>query len=441
MISYDMQDFGGLEEYAVNLTAGLHALDWRVCFVSLGWVPPRNQYAVRLKGMDVPLVQAPAWISKSVSDWPTKERILGALMRLTNPLVVLLALGLSLKRRIQLREARQSAFHWLRGQIMTRWVGPDYRPQMGALLLDLWNLRWRPDILHIQGYSTSLLFVIEWAKKRNIPVVYEEHQTPDPQFNWWKGFETSINKADRVIAVSEKSAQGLREVCKVTQPIEVRNPLLPDPFHMGWRRETGQTTPGPIRVTTIARLYVTKGLMDLLETAAVVKKSHPDVIFSVYGDGELYGELIEKAGALGLDGKAIFRGAFHDREELHNIMAGTDIFFLPSILEGQPLAIIEAMAYGCSIVSTAVGGIPELITDGINGLLCPARDPKQMAAKLTRLIEDPALRISLRNAARETYERSVFRPEMVVAHLEHIYNAVLQEHRAGASRGARLGIS
>ena len=428
MISYDIQDFGGLENYATDLAVGLHALGNPVSFVSLAWVSPQNQYARRLRDENLPIFQPPAWISRPVSDWPTKERIVKVLMQFLDPLALPIAVGLSFVKKIPLKQARISTFHWLRRQIMTRFVGPDYRKQLGRILLDLWNLRWHPDILHIQGYTTSLLFVIEWAKRRKIPVVYEEHQTPDPQFNWWKGFEGSINKADRVIAVSERSAQGLREVCRVTRPILVRSPLLPDPYFGGWKKGAQPDREKGITITTIARLYVTKGLMDLLETAALVRRSHSEVFFKVHGDGELYDELVKKAEDLGLDGKGIFVGPFHDREDLRQIMAETDIFFLPSILEGQPLAIVEAMAHGCPIVSTAVGGIPELIVDGENGLLCSPRDIKSMTEKLNQLIGDPGLCTRLSNAAREAYERSPFRPEAVAKYFNTVYMTVLQEN-------------
>ncbi len=312
---------------------------------------------------------------------------------------------------------------------MDRFIGHDYREFIGRMLLNWWNLRWHPEIIHIQGYTTTLLFVIDWANAKGIPVAYEEHQTPDPQFNWWKGFENTINKADRVIAVSEKSAQGLREVCQVTRPIVVRGPLLSDPFDSGWQKAYNHKGDRPITITTVARLYVTKGLTYLLDTAAIVKKTHPNVEFKVYGEGELRDELIAKAESLGLDGKNIFMGAFTDREELTRIMSGTDIFLLSSILEGQPLVIVEAMAYGCPIVSTNVGGIPELITDGVNGFLCPSENPQCLAEKIKLLIDDAALRERFGHAARSFYKSSPFEAKSAASFFVSVYGEVLEERK------------
>jgi glycosyltransferase involved in cell wall biosynthesis len=429
MISYDMQEFGGLEEYAVNLAIGLTQRGQVVSYLSAAWVDSKNQYARRLKNAGIPLVQPPKWISYPASDWDTKERILHFLMLLLRPLTFFIGFGVFFLKKRSLKQARASAHNWLKGKLMDGFIGHDYRESLGRILLSWWNFRWRPDLIHIQGYTTTLLFVIEWAHAKGIPVAYEEHQTPDPQFNWWKGFESTINKADRVIAVSEKSAQGLRDVCLVTRPIVVRNPLLSDPYSSGWQKEYRDDDDKPFTITTVARLYVTKGLTYLLDTAAIVKKSYPNVEFKVYGEGELRSELIAKADNFGLDGKNIFMGAFTDREELTHIMAGTDIFLLSSILEGQPLAIVEAMAYGCPIVSTNVGGIPELITDGKNGLLCPPKNPQCLAEKIGLLIDDPILRKRLGSAARNYYENSPYEARSAAKFFVSVYSEMLEERK------------
>lgn len=429
LISYDMQDFGGLEEYAVNLAIGLKHQGQDVSYLSCAWVAPENQYARRLKTHGIPLVQPPRWLSDLASNWDTKEKVLWWVMLLLSPLTFLLGVGQALFKRRSLKDALTSAYNFLKGKIMDAALGHDDRPRLGRWLLNRWQSRWHTDIYHIQGYTTTLLFAIEWAHARNISVVYEEHQTPDPQFNWWQGFESSINLADRVIAVSEKSAEGLRDVCKVTRPIVVRGPLLSDPFDGKWQKDYAQPVSRPFTITTLARLYVTKGLTYLLDTAALVKQKYPNVEFKVYGDGDLREELLAKAERLGLDGASIFLGAFSSRDDLKRIMTGTDIFLLSSILEGQPLVIVEAMAYGCPIVSTNVGGIPELIQDGVNGLLCPAENPQCLAEKLIRLIEDAALRERLGHAARAFYVQSPFEAKAASEHFLLVYGEVLEERK------------
>ncbi|HSQ38897.1 MAG TPA: glycosyltransferase family 4 protein [Anaerolineales bacterium] len=130
-----------------------------------------------------------------------------------------------------------------------------------------------------------------------------------------------------------------------------------------------------------------------------------------------------------MDGKSIFVGAFTSREELTRIMDGTDIFLLSSILEGQPLVIVEAMAYGCPIISTNVGGIPELITDGVNGFLCPPEIPQCLAEKIRLLVDDPSMREHLGRAARKFYENSPFEAKAAAKFFIEVYGKVLEERK------------
>ncbi len=430
MVVSNMLEFGGLEEFAKDLAVGIQKQGHQVSVLSTAWAPPNNQYLRSLRENNVTVVQLPKWLALAASDWETKERLLAQVMRLSSPLVYLLASGLALLRRRSWGQSIASARNWLRGQLMSRFIGLDWRKPFVRLLLDWWRLSWRPDLLHIHGYTSTLLFVIDWAYSKKMPVIYEEHQTPDAQFDWWQDFKKSINKATVVVGVSEKSAQALRDVCGVTQPIVVAYYMVPDPVDSGWKEAPRpETSDSPIRVTTLARLYVTKGLTYLLEAIVQVKAVHPTAQFRVYGDGPLRGELLAYAKQLGLDGNQIFVGAFTSREELACIMAQTDIFAMSSILEGLPIALLEAMSYGRPIVATPAGGTREAIDDGVNGLLCELRNPACLAQKISSLIENPALRQRLGCAARQSYERGPFHPKAVCEHFISIYHDTLhQEH-------------
>lgn len=428
MLSYDMQDFGGLEEYAVNLAIGLKQLGHVVSHVSCAWVSPKNQYVLRLRANDISLIRPPKWISNIANDWSTKEKILRRMMLLLGPFVAALAVPVAILKRHRPADAWRSAYNFLRGQLMDNVIGPDHRRFLGRLLMTWWILRWHVDVLHVHGYTTSLMFALEWAHERRIPVVYEEHSTPNPLFEGWASAQLSLNKAARIVAVSEKSAQALREICGVTRPIAISGPLLPDPFQTGWHQNEKHAQSGKgITITTLARLVPEKGLDHLLQAIALVRKTHSHVRFRVYGDGMLRRELLSHAQKLGLDGKDIFVGAFTGQAERTQILSGTDIFLLPSILEGQPVVIVEAMAYGCPIVATNVGGIPELIRDGLNGLLCPPANPTCLAEKIKLLIENPELRSRLGAAARVSYEQGPFQIDTVSSKFVSIYEEVLRE--------------
>jgi glycosyltransferase involved in cell wall biosynthesis len=267
--------------------------------------------------------------------------------------------------------------------------------------------------------------VVEWANVKKIPLIYEEHQTLDEQFGLWREFRRSVNQATAVVAVSEKSAEALRTVGKTTQPIVVMTPSVVDPIASGWLDSIDvRYRPGPLVATTIARLSEAKGLTYLLEAIAQLRSTYPQVSFHVRGDGAMREELLAQANRLGLNGDEIFVGPFV-REQLPRIMEQTDIFVMSSISEGQPLAIVEAMAFGRPIVTTAVGGIPEMIQHGRNGLLCEACNPTDLVDKISQLLENPRLRMELGRAARRSFEEGPFEPVYVCRKFISLYGQTI----------------
>lgn len=432
MVVNNMGTFGGLQEFAKNLAIGVQNQGHQVSVFSASWDPEDNQYIRSLRQNNVKFVQVPKWVSVPSSSWPAKRRVQSIAMGLSFPLIILLGFFVSIFRRRTLRKSFTSAWNWMRDKLVSRFE-PSRRQPFIRLYLEWWRLRWHPDLIHIHGYTSDLLFVIDWAHAKKIPVIYEEHQTPDPQFDWWQDFKNTINKASTVIAVSEKSAKGLRDVCGVTQPIEVAYYMVPDPVAEGWKEATKSANGnGAVQVTTNARLYVTKGLNYLLEAIKQVKAVHPSTEFRVYGDGELRDELLAYAEKLGLDGNEIFVGTYTSRAELDRIMSQTDIFVLSSILEGLPISLLEAMSYGRAVVVTPAGGSAEAIQDGVNGLLCEPRDPDCLAQKICTLIEDPDLRMVFGREARKSYEQGPFYPTAVYNRHIGIYQNVLASEKPNA---------
>jgi glycosyltransferase involved in cell wall biosynthesis len=426
-----MNEFGGLEEFAKNLAVGTQKQGHPVSFLSTVWVPPDNQYKRDLVAAGVEFLQPQRWLSNLISDWETKQKILSTVMFLSAPVVWVLALALMVVKGKNWKQAKTSARGWLQGLWMKRIIGPDRRKPVIIGMLNRWVKQWQPDVIHIQGYTSDLLYLIDWAHEKGIPVIYEEHQTPDAQFDWWKDFRQTINKASMVIGVSEKSGEALRDVAGVREDlIRVAYYMVPDPQEAGWSPESVKPREdGVIRITTPVRLYVTKGLNYLLEAIVKVKAVYPKAQFRVYGDGPMRDELLAYAEKLGLNGKEIFVGPFTSREHLSRIMSETDIFTMSSILEGLPVALLEAMSYGRPLVVTPVGGIPEAIQDGENGLLCPARDPHCLAQKLICMIENAELRERLGRAARKSYETGPYHPLAVVNNFISIYEEVVDNRK------------
>jgi glycosyltransferase involved in cell wall biosynthesis len=103
-------------------------------------------------------------------------------------------------------------------------------------------------------------------------------------------------------------------------------------------------------------------------------------------------------------------------------LRAADVFVLPAISEGLPMALLEAMAYGLAIVATEVGGVPDVVSDDSQGLLVPPRDPVALAAALGRIGEDVAMRVRLGAAAKERSEE--FSPAAVAEQLGAIYRSL-----------------
>jgi glycosyltransferase involved in cell wall biosynthesis len=179
-------------------------------------------------------------------------------------------------------------------------------------------------------------------------------------------------------------------------------------------------------VGNIARLVWYKGHVELLDAMARVGREHPRVQLCVVGDGPLRSTLQEHARSVGLNGAARFLGTV---PEAWRLLPHFDIFVLPSRWEGMSNGLLEAMAAGRPIVATAVGGNPELITDGETGLLVPPEDPAALAAAIARLIREPALARRLGETARRRVEQE-YTLDAMVRRMERLYDDLMARRAA-----------
>ena len=147
------------------------------------------------------------------------------------------------------------------------------------------------------------------------------------------------------------------------------------------------------------RLTAQKALGDTLEALARV----PDVALLVLGDGPERAKLERRAGELGLADRVRFLGA-GTRDDVIALFRAVDAALLTSAWENLPHTLLEALATGTPVIATAVGGIPEVVRDGENGLLVPPRDIAAIASAIDRLVHDDALRASLAAAAAPSVE-------------------------------------
>jgi glycosyltransferase involved in cell wall biosynthesis len=175
----------------------------------------------------------------------------------------------------------------------------------------------------------------------------------------------------------------------------------------------------------VGRLVPIKDPTTLIRAFAQVLPRVPRARLMLVGDGELRPELERLVASLGLAPAVAFLGW---RSDLCSVHATLDVLTLSSLSEGTPLALIEAMAAGRATIATSAGGTPDVVADGITGLLVPARDPAALAEAMIRLAGDPALRSRMGIAGRA---RSLeYRLDRLVADVERLYRRGLDRKRA-----------
>jgi glycosyltransferase involved in cell wall biosynthesis len=185
------------------------------------------------------------------------------------------------------------------------------------------------------------------------------------------------------------------------------------------RRELG-VSPSSLLVGTVGRLSPEKGGVDhLIRAVADARKEHPSLRLLVVGDGPLRPLLEEVANDAVLP--VIFTGT---RQDVPRLLGALDLFVLPSLLEAMPIALLEAMATRLPSVATRVGGVPEIVRDGEDGLLVPPGDGAALRAAIVGLASDSTLRCRLAEAGqRRVLER--FTIGSMVKRVENIYEKLL----------------
>jgi glycosyltransferase involved in cell wall biosynthesis len=230
--------------------------------------------------------------------------------------------------------------------------------------------------------------------------------------------------ADRVTANAEEVRRHAHEVegCSLDKIVVIPNGVDLTRF------ATTVATPPPVEmpasgpiVGCVGRLSGKKGHSDLLEAAALVLRRRPDTTFVLVGDGALRSELRAQADGLGLNGQVRFVGHVNDPVPLLYRM---NLFVLPSRIEGMSNALLEAMAANRAVVATSVGGNPEVVVDGVTGLLVPPRDPARLANAVLTLLADPQ-RASAMGAAGRARVETCYSVQAMLRQLEDLYRREL----------------
>ena len=192
-------------------------------------------------------------------------------------------------------------------------------------------------------------------------------------------------------------------------------------------REELRMPPNGLLLGVVARLEAEKGHRFLVEAMPQILANAPSTWLAIVGEGSLTEDLRAQAAALPAPARdrVVFTGR---REDVAAITADLDVAVLPSLREAQGISLLEAMARRVPVVASAVGGIPEVVTDGVDGLLVPPGDPGALAAATTRLLIDPDLRRRIGEAGYRTVADR-FSIDAQVRRIEELYDEELA--RAG----------
>jgi glycosyltransferase involved in cell wall biosynthesis len=305
--------------------------------------------------------------------------------------------------------------------------------------------RARPDLVHTAGARASFYGrVAAWlagvpAVVSSVHTSIEDYEVP----RWRRALYGLLDRASariaaRLIATSEAVGATLRRRGAPAGKVVVI-PNRPDPRHLvplraraAVRAELGAGG-GDTLIGVIARLTPQKGVGDFLDALARLR-DRGGWRAAIVGDGPLRADLEARARRLGIADRCAFAGM---RTDLGDLLAGFDVLAVPSRSEGLPYLVLEAMTAGTPMVATAVGGIPEAVTDGVSGLLVPAREPGRLAAALGRLLDDPRGRAALAAAARR-HAAEALSLEPMLAAVDAVYRAVLGEAARGVSPGGAV---
>jgi glycosyltransferase involved in cell wall biosynthesis len=173
-------------------------------------------------------------------------------------------------------------------------------------------------------------------------------------------------------------------------------------IHCGVDPEGYGPGPRPERPTLlfVGRLAAVKGVPVLFEALTSIIKDHPTVLLRLIGDGPERQRLAAQAAAMNLTDHIEFCG-YRSQSEVAEALSMTDVFVLPSFAEGVPVVLMEAMASGVPVVTSRIAGVPELVEDGVSGILVPPGTAPQLVYALNTLLKEAALREEMGRAGRE----------------------------------------
>lgn len=281
----------------------------------------------------------------------------------------------------------------------------------------------RPDLVHVHSRRGVDLWGGLAARSLGIPAVVTR-RVDNPEVPILARAKYGLY--ERVITISE----GIRRVVLAAgvptwKVICVRSALAGDwggPCERKWFQDAFSIRDGELAIGTIAQFIPRKGHHILLRAAKRILEHFPDTVFLFMGKGPLAKEIKEASMALGVGDRFRFLGF---RNDLPRILPCLDLVVHPALMEGLGVSLIQAAACGVPIVATRVGGIPEIVRDGDNGILVPPGDSLAIEEAVIRLLKDRSARVRLGRRGRLLVEKEFGLDHMVEGNLQ-VYREILE---------------
>lgn len=274
------------------------------------------------------------------------------------------------------------------------------------------------------------------ARQLGLPLLYTIHgwsfhpdQMAALRFMRLRGERFLVHRTDQNISVSKSNNQDGIRLLKMPNSQVVTNAVDTvrfDPKKAAVLRKEDLGIPSDkLLVGFLARLTKQKDPLSFIRAAAEVLRSHGDVHFALVGGGELETDCRNLAATLGVTQNLHFVGF---RTDVPDVLKTFDVYCLPSLWEGLPIGILEAMTMKKAVVATPVDGTKEIIEDQVSGLLFPEHDHVSMANCIRRLADDPTLRAKLGQEARKVIDSS-FSIDQMSRKIADLYFGVLKGHK------------
>ena len=283
-----------------------------------------------------------------------------------------------------------------------------------------------PEVIHLHPCGPEIPFFLHAQDKRHIPSVatlHNNYRALQVDFTDVGLFGRALTGVERIAAVSDDARQWLLSVRPdlAAKVLTIHNGI-PDmaaaPAPLPWH---------PPSVLYVGRIEAQKRIDVLVRAFALVASRHTSVRLRIAGSGSQLREVVALGASLGLDDRVEFLGRV-EPSEVVALLDDATVVVMSSDFEGLPIALLEAARHGRAVVSTSVGGVPEVVVDGETGRLVAPDAPDALARAILELLDDPCTTEAYGRAARVKYATS-FALDTCASAYERLYECVVHEPR------------